>query len=97
MVVVKAGYTTGPDNKLYMSANVGLLWIEGTLSNYHPTDHYYKRVYSQAGNEGSYSAWALPDTHSITHRDSRGLFETDYAETKPCWKSDASGNQICAW
>lgn len=96
-ISVKAGYATGPDKKQYMTAKAGFLWIEGTLSNYHPTDHYYKRVYAEAGNSGTFSDWALPSTHSITRRDSRNIFEPDNAMTKPCWKYSSSGNQICAW
>lgn len=96
-IVVKAGYATGPNNKLYMAANAGWNWVEGTLTNYHPTDHYYKQVYSQYGKEGSFSGWALPSTHSITHRDYRGLIDSDYSEVKPCWKLSASSNPVCAW
>ena len=84
VVVARAGYYTGPNNSLYMSANAGTLWVEGTLAN--DSARHYKQVYAQAGKQGSWSKMVEPSVHSVTQRDSRGVFEPDNAYLKTCWK-----------
>lgn len=92
-ITVRAGYYTGPNNSLYAEATSGWNWLEGKLSN--DSAQYYKQVYVQLGNEGSWSSLASPSTHSVSKRDTQGLFERDYAFMNPCWKVNSTANLSC--
>ena len=91
--VVRAGYYTGPNNSLYVTTAVGSNWLEGTLSN--DTAQHYKKIYVQAGSEGSWSALVPPTTHSVTQRDTKRLFDRDYLMVNPCWKVNESDPLSC--
>lgn len=93
LILVKAGYYTGPNNSLYVSTNTGWLWLEATLSN--NTEEHWKTVYVQEGDEGSWSAFVEPSVHSVTHRDSRGILESQYSYVNPCWKFSEYGSRSC--
>ena len=92
-VAVKAGYYTGPNNSLYVTATAGWNWLEGTLAN--DSAQHYKKIFVQDGNEGTWSDLVPPTTHSVTHRDKRGLFDKDYSMMNPCWKVNASDPLSC--
>lgn len=92
-ITVKAGYFTGPNNSLYVTANGGWLWIEGTLSN--DSAQHYKQIYAQIGNSGSWSILVERTTHSVTQRDTRGMFETDDSFLRPCWKVNKGDSLTC--
>lgn len=83
LMAVKAGYTCGPNNHLYVETKAGWLWIEGTVSNY--GEEIRKQVCAREGNQGSCSAMVDAQVHSVTHRDSRGIFEQQYSEVWACW------------
>lgn len=91
--IVKAGYYTGPNNSLYADATAGWNWLEGSLAN--DSEQHYKQIYVQDGDEGSWSDLVSPSTHSVSHRDYRGLFDTQYSMMKPCWKVNASDSLTC--
>lgn len=90
---VKAGYFTGPNNSLYVEVTGGWNWSKGTLSN--DSEQHYKKIYVQLGNQGSWSSLVSPSTHSVSQKDTKGLFEKDYAFVNPCWKTSSDGNLIC--
>lgn len=81
--LVKAGYVCGPNNHLYMQVKSGSSWVSGTLNNY--GEQISKQVYARAGDKGSYSDFSSPETYSITHKDTKGLFEADFFQVKACW------------
>lgn len=92
-VAVKAGYYTGPNNSLYVTANAGVLWIEGTLAN--DSAQHYKKIYAQAGTQGSWSSLVAPSVHSVTQKDTRAIWEEDIAFLNPCWKVSSSDVLTC--
>src|SRR5574344_2864931 len=92
-VTVKAGYYVGPNNSLYVSANAGWLWTEGTIAN--DSEQHYKQMFAQTGNEGSWSSIVAPAIHSVTQRDSRAIWEPDTAFLKPCWKVNSTDSMTC--
>ena len=90
---VRAGYYVGPNNALYVTANTGVLWVEGKLANNNA--ELYKKIYVQAGTEGSWSGVGAPAVHEISHTDYRGIFEDDIAFLNPCWKVNAGDSFTC--
>ena len=92
-VAVRAAYYTGPRNSLYVETRTGWLWSEGTLSN--DSEQHHKKLYVQVGNEGSRSTLVDPSVHSVTHKDSKGLFEKDFAMINPCWKDKPIDPLVC--
>lgn len=93
IVNAKAGYFTGPNNSLYVDVVGGSNWIEGTLSN--DSAQHYKQIYVQLGGEGTWSDLVTPNTHSVTQRDYRKLFDKDYSKVVHCWKVNKNDALSC--
>ncbi|MEG2322108.1 MAG: hypothetical protein RSB71_01280 [Bacilli bacterium] len=92
-ITVKAGYYVGPNNSLYVSSKAGWLWLEGTISN--DSAQHYKQMFTQNGNQGSWSAIVAPSVHEVTQKDSRAIWEPDTAFLRPCWKVNAGDSMTC--